>query len=224
MVVHSPFSDKLPMRILRFLSILWPIFIFNAAVAAPLEKGLETTRLYPYVVTEAYYPRGTAEQEAAGLVSKLGHGLFVALVLDDGGMVHTINRSELDQAHLTGAQARAIAVRNLKAMLSSGTIKTAVFEHGPQGRPFILFSDHWLAATCILLPDLYDVTSKPLGATDILVSVPNRDAMLVFPRGDASYRNAMRALIREKESDSRKPLTFKLFRLTATGPVEDDTE
>jgi hypothetical protein len=48
--------------------------------------------------------------------------------------------------------------------------------------------------------------------------------MLVFPKGDAPYRQAMRALIREKESDEPKPLTFKLFGLTEVGPVEDDKE
>jgi hypothetical protein len=69
---------------------------------------------------------------------------------------------------------------------------------------------------------LYDLASKQLGTTDILVSVPHRDAMLVFPRGDATYRLAMQALIRAKESDEAKPLTFKLFGLTQGGPVEDD--
>lgn len=81
-----------------------------------------------------------------------------------------------------------------------------------------------MASSCILLLDLYDLASKRLGTTDILVSVPNRDAMLVFPKGAAHYRQAMRALIREKESDGPKPLTFKLFGLTEAGPDEDDKE
>jgi hypothetical protein len=213
------------MRILRFLSPLLLLFGLDAVLAAPLQTNPEEAKLYPYVVPEAaYYPRGVADQEAAGATFKLGHGLAVALVHDNGGLVHNVSPEELRQAHLTAAQAREIALRNLQSAIASGTIGAKVFDAGPEGRPFILFSGHWLASSCILLPDLYDLASKRLGTTDILVSVPNRDAMLVFPKGDAHYRQAMRALIREKESDGLKPLTFKLFGLTKAGPVEDDKE
>ncbi len=173
---------------------------------------------------KAYFPRGVADQEAAGVAFMLGNGLEVVLVHDDGGLVHNVSPEELRQAHLSTNQAREIALGNLKALMSSGAIEAKVFDAGPEERPFILFSNHWLAASCILLPDLYELASKRLGTTDIRVSIPNRNSMLVFPKGDAHYRQAMRALVREKESDDPKLLTFKLFGLTKAGPVERDKE
>lgn len=56
-----------------------------------------------------------------------------------------------------------------------------------------------------------------IGTADLCASIPHRDAMLLFARGDGAYRDAMRALVREEEGDGRKPLTFELFTRTEAG-------
>ena len=91
--------------------------------------------------------------------------------------------------------------------------------NGPQSKPFILFGGHWAAATCILLPKLRVLAGTSLGTAELCVSVPHREAMLIFPRGDRAYREAMRAMIREKEGNGTKPLTFEFFTLGENGPV-----
>jgi len=65
--------------------------------------------------------------------------------------------------------------------------------------------------------DLRDLVAGPLGTRDLCASIPHREALLLFPRGDRAHRDAMRALVREKEGDGRKPLTFELFRLGDDG-------
>lgn len=74
------------------------------------------------------------------------------------------------------------------------------------------------AATAILLPRLRDLVAGQVGSREICASIPHREAMLLFAKGDRAHRDEMRALVREKESDGRKPLTFELFELTDAGP------
>lgn len=63
------------------------------------------------------------------------------------------------------------------------------------------------------------VASNALHSENLVASIPHREALLLFAKGDVAYRDAMRALVREKESDRKKPLTFGLFELTDHGPT-----
>ncbi len=88
---------------------------------------------------------------------------------------------------------------------------------GPNGTPFVLWSGHWLTASCIRHPGLYRFGSKYLKEQTFCVSIPQREAMLLFPLGTRADRDAMRSMIRETESDARKPVTWELFTLSAAG-------
>ena len=102
----------------------------------------------------------------------------------------------------------------------------ALLPESPAGCPFVLAAGHWAAATAILLPKLRQLVEGPLETSDILASIPHREAMLLFPRGDRAQRDAFREMIRDKESDGRKPLTFELFALTDNGvePFEEESQ
>jgi hypothetical protein len=89
------------------------------------------------------------------------------------------------------------------------------FSAGLGGMPFILWSRHWLSASCVRLSGLYAFASHLLKADTVCASVPQREAMLLFPLGTSEQRDQMRALIRENEVDARKPLTWELFILSA---------
>jgi hypothetical protein len=118
---------------------------------------------------------------------------------------------------LNAAEARARALQNLEELARTQQIHMAQLPQGPQGRPFVLVGGHWAAATALLLPHLRTIAAPTLGTDDLLASIPHREAMLIFARGDRSYRDAMRGLVRQNESDGRKPLTFELFALTSDG-------
>jgi len=188
-----------------------------------MKVGPEPTveRLYPYVVPEEYLMH--QQTEPGGIVRPLGHGLHVGLVFDLEGLVESLRAEGLGRLDLTPEQAHARAIENLELLAQEQAVKMALFPNGPSGKPFVLVGGHWAAATSILLPKLRQLVEGPLGSRDILISIPHREAMLVFPYGDRTHRNALRALVREKESDARKPLTFELFTLTGHGvePFEE---
>lgn len=169
-------------------------------------------RIYPYVVPRGY-PKAASDPD-------LGNGLHVVLVVDTGGgLVRNVTEAELARTGLSQEEARRRALANLDALMKSGTVHSQVFPSGPQGKPFILIGGHWAAATAILLPGLRQLASQALHTDALCASIPHRDALLIFPKSDRSFRNEMRAVVRSKESDGSKPLTFDLFELTERGPV-----
>src|SRR5512138_395193 len=184
------------------------------AAARAGRPGPDVSDLYPYVVPKEYLPYGDAASR--DFARPLGHDVFVTLVFDVGGMVRSVTGDDLRRLGLTADAAHARAVRNLEALAKAGKIDMASFE-GPSGKPFVLVGGTW-AATAIVLPRLRDVAAERIGTKDVCASIPHRDAMLLFAKGDRAYRDAMRALVREKESDGAKPLTFGLFDLTEAGP------
>jgi hypothetical protein len=165
------------------------------------------------VVPESYLQPGALDST----VKPLGHAIFVILVFDLDCLVRNVNDEDLRSLQMTPEQAHARALANLEALAKAKKVKMAVLPHGPSGTPFILVCDHWAAATSILLPRLRGLAEASLGTREICVSIPHREAMLVFAKGDRPYRDAMRALVKEKESDGRKPLTFELFTLEDEG-------
>jgi len=137
-------------------------------------------------------------------------------VHDLNGLARNVFGGELAAANLTPKQAHARAVENLVALVKTGAITLKRFD-GPQGKPFIIFTDHWLSASSVLLPDLRALAVKHLNTDSICVCLPQRDSMLLFPMADESFRTEMMAVIRKNEADARKPLTFELFRLDTDG-------
>lgn len=199
----------------KFLSIF---AIGGAAISAqPAAPRADASKILPYVVPAVYldYQR----EDAKPLTWALGHGLHVVLVHDLGGSVGNVLPEELTALGLTVEQAKKKAIENLELLAKSGAIGQRRFD-GPNQKPFVLFGGHWAAATCILLPGLRQIGLKNVGTEEICICVPHREALLMFPKGDKEYRSVMLKMIRERESDGRKPLTFDLFELTTAGVSE----
>ena len=95
-------------------------------------------------------------------------------------------------------------------------IKATLF-NGPNDLPFILFSDHWLSAASLYWTNLYSFASGNLKADTLYVSIPQRDAMIVFPKCNAKCLNDFKTMIKEKEIDARKLLTWDIFQLDKNG-------
>lgn len=158
---------------------------------------LDREKLYPYVATHA----STWE---------LGHGAFVDLVVDRGSVVSNLSRDELEAAGLDLIEARELAIANLAAAI--GQVQAQVYE-APEGFPFLVWDAHWLAASSLLLPGLHGFAAQQLDAGRLLASIPHRDALLIFPEGDAAQRAAMARMISENEGQGEAPITAEFFEL-----------
>jgi hypothetical protein len=185
----------------------------EAVVVRNPEDSLPTN-VYPYLVSDAY-PRSDVDVD-------LGHGVRIALVEEVGPGLVKVYRPHGSVSKEALVALHSEAVQHLVVM-ARDRIKIAMLNDGPQGKPFVLVGGDWAAATCILLPRLAQITGEALGTQELCASIPHRDAMLVFAKGDKSYRDAMRALVLEKESDGRKPLTYELFEITG-GTIQPFTE
>jgi uncharacterized protein YtpQ (UPF0354 family) len=171
------------------------------------KNSIDVNNIYPYLITNNY--PGT--DDSTGITYPIGNEIFATLVLDLNGLVQNVQPKDLKRASMTVKDAHRTALENLQKRFKSGDIKAQRFD-GPQNKPFILVGGSWLAATAILLPDISERAKKNLNSDSICFSIPHRDAMLIFPKGDSSYLEEMKRMINEKESDGSKPLTFKLFK------------
>src|SRR2546430_13426595 len=96
-------------------------------------------------------------------------------------------------------------------MRAAGTIHAESFD-GAHGK-LIVWSGHWLAASCILLPGLWKLSSARLKSDQLVAAIPHRDALLIFSDQDKTIRDETAAFIREQENFGRKPITDRLVRL-----------
>lgn len=89
---------------------------------------------------------------------------------------------------------------------------------GADNPAFILWGgSHWLSASSLLLPGLHAMARRALGDTDICAAIPHRDVMLLFGARSQPWRDEMQALITEKKSGGRKPITRRLIKLLDVG-------
>jgi hypothetical protein len=193
------------------------LLLENCVVVRLNEARMASNALYPYVVRKEYLEYQAEAVE--GLVRSLGRGIFVALAEDLNGLVKSLSLMELKALGLSPDKAWSAAIANLEALLKSGVIRTQLFPGGPRRTPFILVGGHWGAASCALLPRLFDLAAKNLEAAELCFSIPHSSALLIFPKGDQAYRAAMREMIRAQEGAERKPLTLDFFTFDSTGPV-----
>ncbi len=173
----------------------------------------DTSTLFPYVIPEAY-PAADASGPP-GFERQLGHGLRLVVVRWDGLVVEFLRPADLAQLGITPDVGIARAIKNLKTYLSSDRMSVDAYP-GPGGVKFMVFEGH-LASSAMALDDLYAFCSKSLGAERMVVSVPHRDVLVVFPECTADEERALMEIIWEKESNAPKPLTFDLFELDAAG-------
>jgi hypothetical protein len=176
---------------------------------------MDRTKIYPYVVPAGYVERQPTEPQ--GLTLSLGHDIYIMLVHDLDGVCRNVLAEELEKARLSPVQAHAQGSENLENLAKQPVFQTSLHRTKAQDLPFILWGGHWLAASCIRLPRLFELASKHLNTNDICVSIPQREVMLLFPKADRSFRDAMKAMIHENEREERKLITWELFSLTCDG-------
>lgn len=173
---------------------------------------MDISKIYPYIVPSGYIETLDAPDDS---VLPLGHDVFAVLVHDLDGICRNVLSSELT-ADFNSAALHNAAIDNLQTLAHGQDIQKSM-HNGPCGKPFLLWSGHWLTASCALLPGLFEFGKKYLQTEDICISIPQREAMILFPLGSREERDKMRALIFENESMERKLITWELFMLSSSG-------
>jgi hypothetical protein len=176
---------------------------------------MDLTKIYPYVVPQGYVDATHDDQD--GFTLPLGHNVFVQLWEFEERVAQYLHVAEFTQINLDAADAHALAMRNLETLAAGDAITRQFAELG--GSPVIMMGEHWLAASCIRLPGLWEWARSILKTNDICASIPTRETLLLFPMRDPPFRHAMRNLITRAEESATKPITFELFQLVADGIV-----
>jgi hypothetical protein len=176
---------------------------------------VETARIYPYVVPAAYVEAISPEMD--GMALPLGHDVYAMLWEDCGGVSRNVAADELESAGLDPFAAQDVALENLHRVARSGAVRIGLMGTKTDDSPFIVWAGHWLAASCVRLPNLYAFACEQLHARDLCASIPQRETLVIFPNKGKPFRDQMRRIIRHSEAPGEKPITFELFSLTADG-------
>jgi hypothetical protein len=177
----------------------------------------DPAKILPYLVPPAYL----AHHEHAP-IWPLGHDIHIVLVHDQGELAGNVTDDDLKQLRLSADGARKRALGNLEQLARGRQIGMRLFDDGPQGLPFMLVGGHWTAAAMILMPGLAQRAAKHLNSEELCFSIPNRETLITFPKGNQAQRDAMVEMIKEKEAGHQKPLTYRLFERNGDGvrPLE----
>lgn len=158
----------------------------------------------------------SAQPDQEGLVTPLGHDVYVGVVEESDGSRLPVTLSGLSNLMLDAYGGQVVALDNLERVAKSRALNATLYRTKSE-QPFVAWHGNWLAASCCQLPYLYKLIRRQLAADDVCFSIPHREAMLLFPEGDLASRDEMRAIIRKHEGEGREPLTFELFSLHADG-------
>jgi hypothetical protein len=180
--------------------------------SAAASEEIELARVYPYLVPAAYLEAGNHQGPPP---RHLGHAVYVALAEDFDGAAR-VSYPEDRPDDEDGARVFRTAQQNLVRAVMEGKVPVTGFQ-APRGLPALLFGPEWLAASCLLLPDLYQLAAQHLGEGPLCASIPHREAMILFRQEDAAYRREMQALIDDSEAWGRKRLTRELFSVAPEG-------
>jgi hypothetical protein len=180
-------------RLYHLVAAIVALSTVGVSIAAP---EADKTAIYPYLVNREYGPNGKPPT-ADGISYELGHNLYVSLVVDLHGSVRNLTLTDLKSLSLTRDQAHALALKNLEREWDRGELKPHAF-NASSGQTFVL--------------------ENLRGSGPVLVSVPHRNAMLIFAVGTRQSRDEMRALINANESNQPHPRTMELF-LVENGKV-----
>lgn len=74
-----------------------------------------------------------------------------------------------------------------------------------------------MAAACALLPEVRAFAVKHVKTEDLIVCLPQRDSLYIFPRPSDETLVAMQRQIKKDNELARKPLSNGLFAFEAAG-------
>jgi hypothetical protein len=214
-VCHYDYADELDaeaardfgMEVLRSMDASRVRGLVEQAAARPAGPPA-LDRLLPLLISETYaVPPSRYE-------AQMPHGVRVVLVEDLGGACAYLTDEHLDPLGSDPHSLLVRAVQNLEARAQASEIQLQGTEL-PGGVRIIVSIDHWLSATCLLLPGLYAMVAPILGAEWIRVRIPHREGLVIYPDTQEAEDAVVRYVLPHEVG--RKPITEEVFRIGPEG-------
>jgi hypothetical protein len=147
--------------------------------------------------------------ETAWPVSGSEKTVLVPARLQDGEPV-ALTRAEVEKSPAAREQILAEAARNASAVLA--TLKPRYVRGKNQVIEYaVLESENPLTASTVLAPDFADLFAETLGP-DLLVAIPNRYLVLVFPKQSPAHTGASDLVYAEYQG-AEHPVSRELFEI-----------
>ncbi|MBI5544209.1 MAG: hypothetical protein HY901_09995 [Deltaproteobacteria bacterium] len=171
---------------------------------------LDIGALFPVIVPKGYLTDHH-------VLHPLLDGLEVALMQDLKGVASYVRSVELTGAKLAPKAAHARALYNLAALAQRGEVKAGLLP-GPDdssGAPqrLLLWTDHWLAAACLLLPGVTEMAREHLQTKSVCAMVPHRETLVLFPQADEHTRAKTRLFLLQREQYGRKAICSRVLKM-----------
>ncbi len=172
------------------------------------EDRLRSLALFPYVSMRRD-PHGRTP------LTSLGEAAHVALIhVKEQGPARVLYREDLDKAGLDPV-ATYLASRERLARLVQARLVGVRTVQGPWRARCLAFQHSFLAASCLVLPNLFYMAKAALKVDAMCIAVPRRDVLVVMPDLGPAFRAATRDLLRQRIGlEDAVPL----FALEPSGP------
>jgi hypothetical protein len=162
--------------------------------------------LFPYVSMRK------SSRKRTPLVS-IANEVHVTLLHVSEPASRVLYREDLERAELDPVAAYDSARARLGRLVRARLVSVRVIA-GPWRSRCLAFQHSFLAASCMVLPDLFCMAKDVLGTDTMCISLPRRDTMIVMPDLGHAFRVATRDLVRQRGGKER---SCPLFALTPRG-------
>lgn len=144
--------------------------------------------LFPYVLMRRD-PQGRTP------IATLSDGIQLALIhVHTDGTTRVMFREELAALDLDPTLSY-LASRERLARLVRARLVRMRRVLGPSGVRCLAFEHTFLAASCAVLPNLFDLAQRELEADTMCLAIPRRDLMIVMPNLGPAFRKDMQTLL-----------------------------
>jgi hypothetical protein len=185
----------------------------------------DKTRLYPTLVPAGYF----GDKSISAVHRPLIEGIDVALAFASeelappgtdfaAGLLSYARPRELRVLGLSLDEAFRLALDHLEQAAEKGHVQARMVSGADGKGKAVIWSGHWLSATCILLRGLPKIASAALGTSKIIALIPDRNSLVLF--ADSPDRKKWVTWVLENEAQGRKPLTRRPLKLTTETPKE----
>lgn len=197
---------------------LWTLFfLFGVVHAFATTDEIyvdESQLLYPFIVKADDLK--DLNESPAGATYEIGHKLYVTLVYDLNGTVRNLVQSDLDRMEISVIKAHEYALDNLANLAETDKIAKRLVQ-GPDNIPMMVWGGHWLASSCILLPNMHTWFESTMNTSKVLASIPSRDMLMLFPKMNQDSTDRVQRFVRYNNNKFESPLSLRLFIISSSG-------
>jgi hypothetical protein len=132
------------------------------------------------------------------------------------GRVRNLVQSDLDRLGITVGTAHQFALDNLSELAESDQIIKRLVQ-GPNQMPMMIWGGHWLTSSCMLLPKMNSWFKQELKSESILLNIPQRDMLMMFPNNSKNAYLEIQRFVRQNNDKFLDTISLRLFEITDQG-------